>query len=80
MEWLIVLLLVAVLGVLIYLIWTRNAGPQDTQGMLLLQQRIQDLEKTLESKLGEGTTFTLTLPIYSENQALQYVPPASQAS
>jgi len=56
MEWLIVLLLVAVLGVLIYLIWTRNAGPQDTQGMLLLQQRIQDLEKTLESKLGEGTT------------------------
>ncbi len=56
MEWLIVALLFAVLGALLYLLWKRNASPQDTQGMLLLQQRIQELEKTLENKLGEGTT------------------------
>ena len=56
MEWLTVILLVVVLGVLAYLLWTRNGPSQDSQGMLLLQQRIQELEKTLESKLGEGTT------------------------
>ena len=56
MEWLIVVLLFAVLGATLYLLWTRNTSPQDTQGMLLLQQRIQELEKTLENKLGEGTT------------------------
>ena len=54
MEWLTIGLLFAVLGVLAYLLWTRNATPQDTQGMVLLQQRIQELERTLESKLGEG--------------------------
>lgn len=55
MEWLIVVLLLAVLGALLYLLWTRNTSPQDMQGMVLLQQRIQELERTLENKLGEGT-------------------------
>ena len=55
MEWLTILLLLAVLGALVYLLVTRNTSPQDSQGMLLLQQRIQELEKTLEGKLGEGT-------------------------
>jgi len=35
---------------------------------------------TVDSKLGEGTTFTLTLPIYSETPALKSVSPASHAS
>jgi len=34
---------------------------------------------TVESKLGEGTMFTLTLPIYSEVQAVKSVPPQSAA-
>ncbi|KKW47374.1 MAG: hypothetical protein UY98_C0013G0012 [Candidatus Kaiserbacteria bacterium GW2011_GWA2_58_9] len=56
MEWLILGLLLAVLSALIYLLWTRNAALQDTQGMVLLQQRIQELERSLENKLGEGTS------------------------
>ncbi len=35
---------------------------------------------TVDSKLGEGTTFTLTLPIYSETPALKYVPPGGLTS
>ena len=34
----------------------------------------------VESKLGEGTTFTLTLPIYSEMPALKTIPPSSAVS
>ena len=34
---------------------------------------------TVDSRLGEGTTFTLTLPIYSETPALKSVPPQGLA-
>ena len=54
MEWLIIVLLIAVLGLLAYLLWQRRT-PQDSQGMVLLQQRIQELERSMETKLGEGT-------------------------
>ncbi|MDP2648930.1 MAG: DNA recombination protein RmuC, partial [bacterium] len=54
MEWLIIILLLAILALLAYLLWNRRT-PQDTQAMVLLQQRIQELEKSIESKLGEGT-------------------------
>ncbi len=54
MEWLVVGLLIAILGVLVYLLRAPKA-PQDTQGMVLLQQRIQELERSMETKLGEGT-------------------------
>lgn len=54
MEWLIIILLAAILGLLGYLLWARRT-PRETQGMVLLQQRIQELERSLESKLGEGT-------------------------
>lgn len=54
MEWLTILLLVVVIGFLAYGLWLRRT-PEDTQSMLLLQQRIQELERSLESKLGEGT-------------------------
>ena len=72
MEWLTIGLLFAVLGVLAYLLWTRNATPQDTQGMVLLQQRIQELERTLESKLGEGakTMFESMKTQFGESQRL----------
>lgn len=54
MEWLTILLLLIVVGFLVYGIWQRRT-PQDSQSMLLLQQRIQELERSLEAKLGEGT-------------------------
>ncbi|MDO8514069.1 MAG: DNA recombination protein RmuC [bacterium] len=54
MEWLVVGLLVAILALLTYLLWFRRT-PQETQGMVLLQQRIQELERSMETKLGEGT-------------------------
>lgn len=53
MEGLIIVLLVVILATLAYLLWQRRT-PQDTQSMLLLQQRIQELERSMEVKLGEG--------------------------
>ena len=55
MEWLVVGLLIAILGTLVYLLWAPRQ-PQEGQGMVLLQQRIQELERSMDSKLGEGTT------------------------
>jgi DNA recombination protein RmuC len=56
MEWLIVGLLVAVLGFQFFL-WMRGsqAAPDDSQGLMLLQNQLQDLSRAMESKLGEGT-------------------------
>lgn len=54
MEGFIIVLLLAILALLAYLLWARRT-PQDMQGMVLLQQRIQELERSIESKLGEGT-------------------------
>jgi len=55
MEWLIIVLLVAILGLLAYLLWVRRT-PEDTQSMLLLQNQLQELSRSLEGKLGEGTS------------------------
>jgi len=55
MESIILLILIIILGLLAYSVWVRRT-PQDTQAMLMLQQRIQELERSLETKLGEGTT------------------------
>ncbi|OGG72773.1 hypothetical protein A3A38_03125 [Candidatus Kaiserbacteria bacterium RIFCSPLOWO2_01_FULL_53_17] len=55
MEWLIVMLLIANLALLAFLFWhSRNPG-QDSQGMMLLQNQLQDLSRAMEAKLGEGT-------------------------
>ena len=53
MEWLTAALLVLILALLVYLLLVRRT-PQETQGMVLLQQRIQELERSMENKLGEG--------------------------
>jgi DNA recombination protein RmuC len=55
MEWFIILLLVAVVGLLSFLLW-RKPGGADTQSMVLLQNQLQELSRSLETKLGEGTT------------------------
>ncbi|OGG57384.1 hypothetical protein A2853_02605 [Candidatus Kaiserbacteria bacterium RIFCSPHIGHO2_01_FULL_55_17] len=55
MEWLTLGLLMLVLAVLGYLLWTRNRAPKDAQSLLLLQNQLQELSRSLEGKLGEGT-------------------------
>jgi DNA recombination protein RmuC len=57
MEMLIILLLIAVLGFQVYLFMRKPAAApqQDTQGLLILQNQIQNLSRTVEEKLSEGT-------------------------
>src|SRR3990167_3990692 len=58
MDSVIIGLLVLNLAVVAYFVWrARNAAakPQDMQSLVLLQQQMQDLSRTMESKLGEGT-------------------------
>jgi DNA recombination protein RmuC len=63
MEWLIGILIVLVVGnaAMVFLLWRRSAGdievaPQDTQGLIILQNQIENLSRSMESKLGEGTS------------------------
>jgi len=56
MEWLVVILLIAILVLLGLLFWRSQKGNEDSQGMLLLQNQIQELSRGVEQKLGEGTT------------------------
>ena len=56
MEWLIIGLLVANLALLAFLFLRKSAQSQDPQSMMLLQNQLQDLSRTMEAKLGEGTT------------------------
>jgi len=59
MDWLVILLIVLVAGNLatIYLLYKRGeaAVPQDTQGMLLLQNSIQDMARTLDTRVAESS-------------------------
>lgn len=55
MEWLIIVLLVANLALVAYFLFVRTQKPQDSQGMMLLQNQLQDLSRAMETKLGEGT-------------------------
>ncbi|HEY4522014.1 MAG TPA: hypothetical protein VJH91_00005, partial [Candidatus Paceibacterota bacterium] len=58
MEILIVGLLVLNLAVVAYFVWNaqkRAEKPQDTEGLVLLQQQMQELSRSMENKLGEGT-------------------------
>lgn len=62
MDPLILLLIVLVIGnaATIYLLWKRTQGDSsangaDTQGFMLIQNQLDSLSRTMESKLGEGT-------------------------
>lgn len=56
MEWLIIGLLVANLALVAYFVVSRqkSEAPQDAQSLLLIQQQMQDLTRSLDLKLGEG--------------------------
>lgn len=60
MDWLVVLLIVLAVGQIgtIYLFWKRGQdtqAPQDTQGLMLLQNSIQDLARTLDTRVAESS-------------------------
>ena len=80
MEWLIAVLIILVLGNLgmLFVMWRRDnipeQAPQDTQGMLLLQNQLAELTRAMDTKLGEGD-FRSILPRFTpeameKNQAL----------
>ncbi len=56
MTWLIVLLAILVVGNIsaLYLLWQRGKVSTDVQGMVLLQNQLQDLTRAMDQKLGEG--------------------------
>lgn len=55
MEWLIIALLALNLALVAFLFLRKPASAQDPQSLVLLQNQLQDLSRTMESKLGEGT-------------------------
>lgn len=54
MEWLTILLLVAILALLAFFLWRGQNKKEDTQGLVLLQNQLQELTRTMDAKLGEG--------------------------
>ncbi len=57
METLLIVLVAAVLLFQLYAYFSKKdtAAPQDTQGMMLLQNQLAELTRAMDSKLGEGT-------------------------
>lgn len=55
MEWFIIVLLIANLALVAYFLVRRSNGSQDPQSLMLLQNQLQDLSRSMEQKLGEGT-------------------------
>ncbi|OGG44958.1 hypothetical protein A2673_00530 [Candidatus Kaiserbacteria bacterium RIFCSPHIGHO2_01_FULL_50_13] len=56
MDWIIAGLLIVNLALLAFLFLRKPAGSQDSQSLVLLQNQLQELSRSLEGKLGEGTT------------------------
>lgn len=57
---LLIVLAVLMLGTLgmVFVLWRKlqeSSAPQDTQGMMLLQNQLAELTRSMDSKLGEGT-------------------------
>ena len=60
MDWLVLILIVLVVGQVatVYVFWKRGQdaqAPQDTQGLLLLQSSIQELSRTLDTRVAESS-------------------------
>ncbi len=59
MDWLIVMLILLVLGNIatIYILWSRGkSSDKPSDSLIMLQNQLQDLTRSMEQKLGEGTT------------------------
>jgi DNA recombination protein RmuC len=79
MNWLVILLVVLVVGnvATVFLLWqrtkkTEDAEEGDTQGLMLLQNQLQELSRVMENKLGEGTDrmFTSMKTQFDQSQRL----------
>ena len=55
MEWLIIGLLALNVILLVYFLFLKQAPKQDGSGLILIQNLLQDLSRSVDSKLGEGT-------------------------
>src|SRR5581483_7700681 len=57
MEWLILGLLLANLGLIAYFVLRRQTVEveEDTQGLVMLQNQLAELSRSVDAKLGEGT-------------------------
>ncbi len=57
MDWPVIGLLVAIFAFQLYTYLTKKeaAAPQDTQGLMLLQNQLAEMTRAMDSKLGEGT-------------------------
>ncbi|OGC88884.1 hypothetical protein A2419_02545 [Candidatus Adlerbacteria bacterium RIFOXYC1_FULL_48_26] len=71
MEWLIIGLLVAVLGfqLFLYIRAQNKAEPENTQGLMLLQNQLAELTRSMDLKLGEGTRSMSELASSQSEQA-----------
>lgn len=49
------ILLILLNGFLVWLLLRERKAPQDDRGLLMIQQQMQDLSKSLESKIGESS-------------------------
>lgn len=54
MEWVIIGLLAVNLAVL-YFLWQRQNQPKETEGLVLLQNQLQELTRSMDTKLSEST-------------------------
>src|SRR4051812_18123965 len=55
MEWLVIALLVANIALMAYFFTRKKEEKDDTQGLMLLQNQLAELSRSVEHKLGEGT-------------------------
>lgn len=55
MEWLIIGLLITNLVLVAYFVWQKQTSKDDTQGMVLLQSKIDTLTSTMTQEMGKGT-------------------------
>lgn len=56
MEWIFIVLLLVNLGALIFFMVRGNGKKENVESLVLLQNQLQDLSRTMEQKLGEGTS------------------------
>ena len=54
MEWVTIGLLVGIFA-LLYFLWQKQQKPDDSQGFVLLQNQLQELTRTMDTKIGEST-------------------------
>lgn len=55
MEFIIIALLIANLALVAFIFLRKPPAPQDSQGMMLLQNQLEALSRSMDVKLGEGT-------------------------